>query len=370
MSGWDIAKDFALGFVPGVNGIVRQGPLLREFAMRKRCHYHVAVAGLALLGASTSCGEPSASAGFDARDRARAALLAHVTGAAAAQVGPDGLFQLTAPTSRSGQPEITEARARELARAFIRTFAEQLSPTMQSDHGGPIDMASLVPCGRVYYAESAFEPLPLEVPRMYHRVYGSWWLVTFCGPGNVRQVSLAVSALATDLGIRADGLLAYPPESGGAFVHPLGIPRREFHRALPVEPERAVELVARLTGRRVAEPPRLITPGPHYYPQTARWRLALDARARVPVATGAGGQAIREVAEAYNGVTLFAVPPTTAVAAPAQPEAVEFSWRPPFRPGMTDQEFDARPRYTSRARRRADMPIVFEPVTTTPGGRL
>jgi hypothetical protein len=288
---------------------------------------------------------------------------AALTTAVSAELDEQGLFRLGGPTAPP-QPVIDESRARALALAFARTHVRGMQATLERDHGASIDVASLAPCGRVFYAETPFEPLPAEVPSFYHRMYGPWWLVTLCGRGRTAQVSVAVSGYADELQV-IEGRLAYPSVSGGEF-RVLGIPRAR-HDALPLSPERAVQLAAQLTKHRVAAVPELVAPGPAFYPQTARWHLKLEAPAAIRVRRGTQ-LVTREAGDVFAGVVRFVLAAQPSLAAETQPEAVEVKWRPYATPGMKREEVLARPTNITLVRRRRDMPVAFEAAIPDGGG--
>jgi hypothetical protein len=265
-----------------------------------------------------------------------------------------GLFKENVLVATSPSGEISAARARDLAAAFIKTHGASLEAAMEKDHGGPINIADLQTCGRVYYAETPYEQIAAEIPAMYHRRLGSWWLVTMCGKGGVRQVSLAVPAVANDLQILSDGRLRYPEYSGGNYVLPLGIPKHVGE--LPQEPERAVAALAQVAGRQVTGAPRLIAPpmrgaAIYQYPQMARWQVTFSVPATISAIDQAGSRTQRIATRAFQGLRFFKDPPLLQVAAPTQPSQAEFRWSE-LRPNA--------PAQTGHAQRKSDIPLVFE----------
>lgn len=309
---------------------------------------------LAVLVGTTGCTDRADFAmGPDAVPR----VDGHLTSDVSAHLGADGLFMEEA-LRPSSLREISPERARELAQAFIRTHGQGLRPAFEKDHGGLITIEALRTCGRTYYAETPYYGIPAEVPPHYHRRLGSWWLVTLCGEGGRRQVSVAVSALSHDLGISVDGRLAYPPSTGANYMAALGIPASLGE--LPPEPERAVAKVGGLTGQQIVALPRLVAPGllaPFIgqYPQMARWRIALASPTDVAVR---GQRSPRETAIVYHGVGLFMQPPLSFVAASEQPAYSEFVWYTPT--GVPQQQH-------GRAVRKEHIPTVFDTIAT--GGR-
>jgi hypothetical protein len=245
-----------------------------------------------------------------------------VVGAAAQSLDADGRFVLAAPARSGGRPQIDEGTAVALAAGYVRDLAPGILPMLEENHRGTIDLARLQQCGRVFYAESPYAELPADVPPVYHRTHGPWWLVTFCS-GTEPAVSVAVSAYDTHLSLR-DGHLVYPLDQiQGQEFWSQGIPR-DRHRALPLPPEEAVRLVSQLTGRPVLEPPTLIAPPSGTgVPQTARWRVRIDH----PIALGtADGVRTVTTDELYANVTTFREAPYLSVTAFAQPAARDVRW--------------------------------------------
>ena len=274
-----------------------------------------------------------------------------VAGEAADRLQPDGTFRL--PSQRpSARPQIDEIRAREIASAFIATHLAGFRSALERDRGASIDVKSVTVCPRIFYAESAFEDLPSEVPGVYHRLYGPWWLATLCSPGGESVVALGISAYATELGIEA-GKLTYPAISGGEF-RVVGIPPGEDNR-LPITPEAAVRRAAGMANRRITAIPRLLLrlPG-SAYPQLAQWHLTLDSDAQLEIAGTPGTVRGKEI---FVGAEYRAQPSVTR-ANSSQPDAVEVQWRPSPRIG-DPQGTPLPPLRTTRLARRPETPIVF-----------
>ncbi|HKG93283.1 MAG TPA: hypothetical protein VKA84_15360, partial [Gemmatimonadaceae bacterium] len=192
-----------------------------------------------------------------------------VTGAAAAALNPNGQFVLPPPET-GPEPELSEGQAVTLATAFIRFHGPWLRGAWEADHGAPVDLAALSRCGRTYYAATPYEPVPEGTSESLRLYYGSQWLVTFCAPSGVPQVSVSVSALATDLRVEKDHIA---PQPLGFFA--VGIPLK-YSTIIPITPEAAVKLAAQATGRRVSAIPQLIMAAHPSSPQVAKWRVVLD----------------------------------------------------------------------------------------------
>ena len=243
----------------------------RTKSTKRIAHWRCMIVLGSVLAACTD-GTPAA---VRAVQPSSAALRAVVTGPAAAAVAVDGRFQLAAAPQSQG--EISSTTANEIASAWLRSHASMIRDFIEKTHGGSVNFSKLSPCGRTLYAQSPFQPLPSDVPAPYRRPFGSWWLVTYCDDGQRPTVSVAVSALATELRI-ANGKLTFPSVSGNE-IFALGIP--SGHQGeYPISPEAAVQIAADQTGVRVAKVPELVIPltsdGP---PQTARWRIALERSA-------------------------------------------------------------------------------------------
>lgn len=199
-----------------------------------------------------------------------------VAGEAANHLTGRGEIVLGGPLELS-RVQISEERARDLADAFRFTHLSGIIQFIEKDRGADIDPNKVRACGRAYYAEPAVEPLPDEVGPALQRGYGPFWIITFCGSTGQRELSIAVSAYATELGIRA-GLLTYPMEQG-EFFRILAIPVGQPD-GLPTLPEHAISEVVSRTGARAIAVPRLVYL-PRTYPQLAFWRLELARAVRV-----------------------------------------------------------------------------------------
>src|SRR5439155_25681504 len=103
--------------------------------------------------------------------------------------------------------------------------------------------------------------------------WGPYWLVQFCSPAGVYQISVAVSAYDQGFTLTADGYLRFPKYSGSNF-RAEGIP--VTFNGLPISPERAVSIAYATTHVRVASVPRLEMPFLIEPVQASKWRLVLE----------------------------------------------------------------------------------------------
>jgi len=279
-------------------------------------------------------------------------IRSQVVGQAQLALGSDGLFSQAALGSNAGPSEIPLGRARELAISFVKTFGPQFLRMMQNDHQGPIDLSALKPCGRVFLAVTPYEPLAPETPQWVQRAHGSWWLVSFCGAQQDRQVSVAVSALATRMEVDQSGRLVYPPDDQSELFLVLGIPRAL--RELPPEPENAAVAAAVASGKRVSAVPRFIAPPLGNFPQLGHWENVLDGAANLPV-NSHGVTASRSASTIYHGIETFADPPYSYATSQSQPATTDFVY-PVGKPGPDEKKV------VVTVKRRADMPLSFDKI--------
>lgn len=311
----------------------------------------VAVTAMTVVG--TACSDRAGSAPRVPDAEGPQSLALYLAGAAANQLQPDGTLRINNVQTAGTRPQIDEDRAREIASAFIASHLQGLRAALEEDRGASIDVRTVSPCPRVFYAESAFEELPDDVPGIYHRMYGPWWLTTLCTPGGEPVVALGISAYATELGI-AGGKLTYPDISGGEF-RVVGI-RPGDENLLPIPPEAAVRRAADMASRRIASVPRLVLrlPG-SAYPQLAHWQLTLDSEAEFTIPGGEGSVRARDV---FVGAEVRSKPRVRR-AAPNQPDAIDVEWRPSAVIGQTRDTPLPAPR-TTRLARRPEIPVVFD----------
>jgi hypothetical protein len=204
----------------------------------------------------------------------------YLSGAAAGALNEAGQFNLPIPVPRGPYGEITAATADRIATIFVRLYVPFQRDAVSKEHGTPVDPGSLRKCGRTFYVESAFEPLPEVVPIVFRKSYGPHWLVSFC-QGATPAVSISVSAYNTDVSFiqTRDGEDLAVPRYSNFGTYELGIP---LHiGAIPTTPEQAAEFVARQTGARVKEVPVLVMRAGPYFAQSSVWRIELEKPVRV-----------------------------------------------------------------------------------------
>jgi hypothetical protein len=195
-----------------------------------------------------------------------------VTGEAARALNSSGQFVLPLPTAVVEGREISEQQAVALATSLLRIFGPSGLTMYERDRGAKINLAALEPCSRAYYADTPYEPLAEGVFFPLRKLLGSWWLVSMCAPGEVPTISIAVSALATDVSLEPT---QFAVQAGNGTFVPYGIPVKVV--GAPIPPEMAVQLAAEATGKRVSRVPELVLPPYPWSPQAARWRIVLDA---------------------------------------------------------------------------------------------
>jgi hypothetical protein len=221
-------------------------------------------------------------------------------------IGSGGLLASAELNRRAAEQtagaQITEATARQFAGISAHQFGPMLRGYLERGHGGPIDIAALRVCGRSYFVESPFKALPAEIAMPLKKQFGPWWIVGLCGASGSTQVSIAVSAYATDLWLE-HGELRFPRIFGNEFKM-VGVPA-SWDGAVPVSPEKAIVAAGKHSGRKVAAVPYLVGPDLNRaFPQAAAWRLALGS-------AGAFTQSARNEGDVlYLGVsgTLIGIP--------------------------------------------------------------
>jgi len=318
-----------------------------------------ALAAVAAVGCAER--DPGVIAPQPPKSRVAAAL----TPSAGVVFNTDGKIVLPAP--RGGPyAELSAARATALAQAWTRHFAPWSASFLEETHGAPIDLQRLRPCGRALYARAAFETPPADLPAPLRRPYGPWWLVTMCSATGVPQVSVAVSAWATEVRL-VDGRIRFPEGvvAGNEFLG-LGIPQGHTGE-YPVSPEAAVTRAFAQTRRHVAAVPELVMASPDQAPpQGAHWTLQLDGPAELRRGGARAGAAPVSASRVYVAPHAFAAPgDTTFVPSATQPEGVTFYWTTPRNPGERTEAYDVRRRdITTTIARRADTPTRFDRAIT------
>lgn len=278
-----------------------------------------------------------------------------VTGTAASSLRADGTFNLVAPRTTTGAPELTAAQARALAEVFAHRFAPMMSKGLDKERGRAIAYQQLHQCGRVFYAQSSYQPLPDTAPRFLRLTLGPQWLVSLCDGGGP-ALSVAVAALATDVRLER-GRLLLPASSGGEFS-PTGIPAGRSEELLP--PEWIVVEVAARTGQRASAVPELFaTPFRRGRPQNSTWRVRLEqpTELRTAAATTVITSTVymRPLLTRASGFALL-------VANDAQRQFEEINFPPMARIGEPLEAWKARvkdPWTTVRVERRSDVPLNF-----------
>lgn len=217
---------------------------------------------LPVLCALVACAELSPTAPTVSPDDVRRS----VTPAIAEILSADGEFVFSEVAMRAG--EISGARARELAHAYWRTFERSTRHMASGQRGVPL-AASLSVCPRVFYAPSAYEEFPSELPQEFRRAFGAQWLAGLCH-GSEQQVAISIAAGAIDLRLLEDGRIGNA-RSGDFFM--LGVVPGA---TVPATPELGAVVTARKFGSRVAEVPVLRRPASRLSALDSKWVYRLD----------------------------------------------------------------------------------------------
>jgi hypothetical protein len=193
-------------------------------------------------------------------------VISSVTPELAAQLDANGKFVFAAP-SGGEVPWITADRARELAVGYWTGYGEGLRRNL-----GVAE--NLVPCRRVFFAESAYEEFPPDLTRTSRRSYGPSWIVSLCR-GNEQQVAIAVSVLSADLTVDELGIVR-GVQSGDfqADAVPVGT-------TFPLEPELGAVQIAEATGARVSATPRYVRQAKRSNSFSGIWRYPLESTVRL-----------------------------------------------------------------------------------------
>jgi hypothetical protein len=228
----------------------------------------------------------------------------YVTGEAASALNAKGEFILAAAESPDGAPMISGELAAKMAMAFVRTLGPSFQARWEKERGSPINLATLRPEPRVFFAHTPYEAFRQEgFHPAERRLYGPWYLVTLSSDG-VPALAVAVSAFNTDYGVDRYGRLQVPLFYGTDFFH-AGIRRDGARRVLT--PEEAVERVGREVRARVERTPLLVLRGARFNPLDAGWKLELDRP--VPVdQERAGRAAVRALYRVSDGANDWLVP--------------------------------------------------------------
>jgi hypothetical protein len=281
----------------------------------------------------------------------------------AKQLTPEGRFRLAPAKAPDDIPIITPDRARELARAYLRTWGRDQAARWSWERGARVDVGAIAPSSRVYFAHSAQGRLPDD---LYHpairRIYGPMYQVPLEAGGEVVAL-LSISAYSTDLEIDKRGLVVSPPLGGSYFFSKAVAPspRDPRFRFEAVTPEAAAKQVSERTGARVTELPELVLM-PGYHPSSARWRVKLDRAVQVRrvAAKTAPGAAAPPPDPAPLPVQELYVGPNSifTVADGAQPSSTRVLY--PTGPGPRN---GAEPTASRAVQRRGSLPLSHQRVS-------
>lgn len=264
-----------------------------------------------------------------------------------AQLRPDGTFDVTIAALAG---EIGSEQATALAWAWVADYAAFNRSLFEREHGARVDVATLTPCGAPTYTATPYVDVP-NAPAYVRNVMGPYWLVAFCAPNGVVQVSIGVAARTENT--VANGHVAYHGVYGNDF-RVMGVP---LGAVVPVSAERAAALAFVLTGRRVSGVPELVRQEWQIFPQNARWRVPLEA----PVG-GTGLSSHRELIVAEVFIGYGGSRNKEVIETPVASQPTEAVWRV----AMPDQEFRTQELRVPVAPGRA---VLFEGfVPRLPGG--
>ncbi len=237
----------------------------------------------------------------------------YLSGAAAQALNERGQFNLPTPVPEGQYAELTSGQAEVIANAFVGGYASFRLADYEQLHGADFNLASTTRCGRIFYAKSAYGPLPSDVPINYRKALGPQWMVTYCD-GGVPVLSVAVAAFDTDVRVDQSGSIWTPPGITAAITSE-GIPLRLG--GTPISPEAAALFAAQSTGKRVSAVPELVLRTPASAGQSALWQVTLESPARV---SGVRSGTTSEIAIlavgfdfGYTPVSLFAPVPFQGV---------------------------------------------------------
>lgn len=174
----------------------------------------------------------------------------------------------------TGEVLLTEAEARDLARAWVETFKVVAHESLQKEHGRPIEWSATALCPVAYLTSPYYTEVAPEVDAVTRRSLGPYWLVGICHTDGTPAVSIAVSALATDVRIE-NGKLRFPQYAGGEF-YAMGVPAG-WAGPVAVSPAQAVTMASGKFQAQVAQSIELVASHPHFGPpQAATWKVVLD----------------------------------------------------------------------------------------------
>lgn len=173
-------------------------------------------------------------------------VVASVTPQVAAQLDASGKFVFAVPEN-GDVPWITAQRARDLAVAYWKGYGPSVRSALAEERDANVS-ANLVPCRRVFLAESGYEAFALDVHPAVRRTFGPVWLVSLCH-GSEQQVAVAISVEAVDVTIDDGGIIRGLHSGDLASVAvPVGT-------QFPLEPELGAVSVAQKVDARVSAVP-------------------------------------------------------------------------------------------------------------------
>jgi hypothetical protein len=215
---------------------------------------------------------------------------AYVVPQLAAELDADGRFNLPAPPAEA-YPQITAEQAKEIAVAWVHTFAKYFHEYLEERHGRRIDLNSLKIGSPVYYAATPYTAVPPDVHPGLRNVFGPRYILYMVSPDGIPVMEISVAAYT---GAWVEGKELRFPSRYGDDVLPTPIPvGRGF--TMPVSPERAVQIAANASGARAALVPDLLLPGRHYDAVFSRWKVTLDRPVTVRTAARGAGRVVREL---------------------------------------------------------------------------
>ncbi|CAA9319781.1 MAG: hypothetical protein AVDCRST_MAG68-1887 [uncultured Gemmatimonadetes bacterium] len=222
----------------------------------------------------------------------------YVTGAAAAALDLDGRFTLAAPIAPTERGIIPPERALALASSYVLSFGPVFRPSWEKERGRSIDLSSLKPDGRAFYASTPYGAFPDGFHPGFSTAFGPYYIVRMMSAGRP-AVLVAVAAYATAVRIDAEGKIDRPVQSGSEFVSQ-GVPLDSMRPSLSsfASPEEAVVRAGRLTGARISTVPELVRVGFPLGPFSSLWRVTLD---RPVTVTAAQSGRTMEVQELFLG---------------------------------------------------------------------
>jgi hypothetical protein len=239
-----------------------------------------------------------------------------------------GVFVLEDSMIGPADSVVSESEGRELAFAYLRTFAHDRSfwQPLELQHGGRIAITSMEATTRVELAHSPYDTVPPEASPSLRRSLAPSRVVRLLAHG-VPAAMVSVSTRAHELRIQ-DGMVIFSNMAGGEF-QAFGM-RPDAGFSAPIGPERAARAAANATGALVAGVPALLKPDRRFAMTFARWRVALDRP--VSFREVVSGQ-IRTSSDVYVGMLPVTgvpggVPEALYLPALAQPETDTVSVNP------------------------------------------